>query len=133
VILNRREVLRASALGGAAFIFRPRVGWAYGQSPLNLRKFIQPLPALGPLGIPVAVPNTQSRPGTDSYVFEAGEYRQSFHPDLPEARLWGYADITAGQAPNHRYLGGVIVAQKDGAESTSSDAPPAGRHVADGR
>ena len=30
-----------------------------------------------------------------------------------DSRLWGYADVTAGQAPNHRYLGGVIVAQKN--------------------
>jgi len=37
----------------------------------------------------------------------AGEYRQSFHPDLPTSRLWGYSDATN---VNLRYLGGVIVA-----------------------
>ncbi len=36
------------------------------------------------------------------------------HPDLPgPTKFWGYADVTNGQAPNHRYLGGVIVAQQN--------------------
>jgi spore coat protein A len=92
---------------------RPTWCWAYAQSPRNLRKFIQPLPGLGPDGIPVASPDTTSTPGVDTYRLVAGEFEQSFHPDLLPSRLWGYADVTAGQAANHRYLGGVIVAQKN--------------------
>jgi spore coat protein A len=42
-----------------------------------------------------------------------GAYRQQFHPDLPgPSHLWGYADITDNKSPNHRYLGGVIVAKR---------------------
>jgi spore coat protein A, manganese oxidase len=87
-------------------------GWAYDQSPAGLRKFIQPLPGLGPTGIPVATPDTTTFPGSDYYRIVVGEYTQQLHPDLPPTKLWGYADVTAGQTPNHRYLGGVIVAKK---------------------
>jgi len=111
--MNRRELLGWSAVGGAALLLRPRLSWAFSQSPIRLRKFVQALPGLGPTGIPVASPDTTRFPGADYYRLEAGEFRQSFHPDLPDSRLWGYADVTQGQAPNHRYLGGVIVAQKD--------------------
>ena len=40
-----------------------------------------------------------------------GQYRQSFHPDLPTTRLWGYADATNG-LPKWSYLGASIVAMK---------------------
>ena len=93
-------------------VLRPRLGWTYSQSPVGLKKFVQALPGLGPTGIPVAAPDTTSIPGVDVYRMLAGEYTQSFHPDLPASRLWGYADVTAGQAPNFRYLGGAIVARK---------------------
>ncbi len=111
--MKRRTFLRWSAIGGAMVAIRPGWAWAYAQSPRNLRKFIQALPGLGPTGIPVAVPDTATSPGVDTYRMVAGEYEQGFHPDLLPSRLWGYADVTAGQAPNHRYLGGVIVAQKN--------------------
>src|SRR5512140_668434 len=111
--MKRREFLRWTAIGGAFVALRPAWTWAYAQSPRGLRKFVQALPGLGAGGIPVASPDTATSPGVDIYRMVAGEYEQSFHPDLPPARLWGYADVTAGQAPVHRYLGGVIVAQRD--------------------
>lgn len=83
-------------VGGAALLLRPRLGWAYAQSPASLQKFIQALPGLGPTGIPVATPDTQGTGarGVDVYRLEAAEFRQSFHPALPPARLWGYADVS---------------------------------------
>ncbi|BDG01391.1 multicopper oxidase family protein [Anaeromyxobacter oryzae] len=110
--MQRRQFLKWTVLGGAAVAVFPRFAWAYSQSPRNLRKFIQALPGLGPAGIPVATPDTTTFPGADHYRLEAAEFEQSFHPDLPPSRLWGYADVTAGQSPNHRYLGGVIVAKQ---------------------
>jgi spore coat protein A, manganese oxidase len=110
--MRRRSLLYWSAVCAAAAAMRPGRGWAFSQSPLRLRKFVQALPGLGPTGIPVGSPDTVTNPGADTYRFVAGQFEQSFHPDLPPARLWGYADITAGQAPNHRYLGGAIVARK---------------------
>jgi spore coat protein A len=86
--------------------------YAFSQSPV-LRKFITPLPGLGPTGLPVAAANTSLYPGVDFYTIRIGAYTQQFHPDLPgPSHLWGYADITDGKAPNHRYLGGVIVANR---------------------
>src|SRR5207244_3710711 len=91
--------------------------WSYSQSPTGLRKFIQPLPGLGPAGIPVASPNTTTFPGADFYEIAVGQYRHQFHPDLPPSTVRGYADMAFGLLvngqPNHRCLGGVIVARKD--------------------
>jgi FtsP/CotA-like multicopper oxidase with cupredoxin domain len=104
---SRREFLKLSAAVGAATLVPWRRVYAYGRSPL-LRKFIQPLPALGPGGIPIA----QARPfmhGVDWYQIVAGEYTQQLHPELPPTKLWGYADATTGV---HRHLGPVIVANR---------------------
>jgi spore coat protein A, manganese oxidase len=106
--MKRREFLRWSALGGAALLARPRLGWAFSNSP-PLRKFIQPLIGLGPTGIPVATPDRSTYPGTDLYRLETAEFRHQFHPDLNPSRVWGYADLNGP----HGYLGGVIVAQKN--------------------
>jgi spore coat protein A len=115
--LNRREFLKWTGVAGAGFTLLPRTAWAFSQSPTGLRKFIQALPGLGPSGIPVAAPNTTSYPGADLYEIEVGQYQQQFHPDLPPATLRGYADrvngLLSGGRPNHRYLGGAIVAKKD--------------------
>jgi spore coat protein A, manganese oxidase len=109
---TRRNFIKMTTMAGAsAFLLRGKA-WPYAQSPTNIRKFIVPVPGLGPSGIPVAAPNTSRYPGCDFYQMVAGEYTQQLHPDLPATRLWGYADITNGAAPNHRYLGGAIVAQK---------------------
>ncbi len=114
--ITRRTVLRGGAAGGALAALRPNLAWAFGQSPVGLRKFIQALPGLGPLGIPVAVPQVIRERGqtVDFYELEANEFRQKMHPDLPGdgARFWGYADVTGGKTANHRYLGGAIVATR---------------------
>jgi spore coat protein A, manganese oxidase len=111
--MNRRELLRWSAVCSAALVLRPKLTWAFAQSPIKLKKFVHALPGLGQTGIPVAVPDTSTFPGVDYYQLEAAEFTQSFHPDLPPSKLWGYADVTGGLAPNHRYLGGAIVSQKE--------------------
>jgi spore coat protein A, manganese oxidase len=109
--MNRRTFMSLSALGGASLL-RLRRAWPYAQSPTGLKKFIQALPGLGPTGIPVASPDRDSCPGVDTYRLALGEFFQQLHPDLPATRLWGYADVTRGQSPNHRLLGGVILAQR---------------------
>ena len=61
----------------------------------------------------MASPNTKLFPGEDYYQIRVGEFTQQMHPDLQgPTKFWGFADVTNGQAPNHRYLGGAIVAQK---------------------
>lgn len=113
-MLTRRDLVKAGAMASAGALVMRRKALAFLQSPTGLRKFIQALPGLGPTGIPVAVPNTTTYPGCDYYQIRVGAYTQQLHPDLPgPAHFWGYADITDGKAPNHRYLGGVIVANKD--------------------
>lgn len=113
--MNRRQFLQTSAAGALFLKFRQRA-WAYAQSP-HLKKFVQPLPALGPTGIPVASPDVTTYPGLDYYKIAMGEYSQQLHPDLPKAtKLWGYADATnsagiGGFTPSFRHLGPVIVAQ----------------------
>jgi spore coat protein A len=81
----------------------------------QLRKFVAPLPGVGPTGIPLAVANktmyNQTGAQADFYRIVMGQYRQSFHPDLPSSRLWGYADATTG-LPKWRYVGPAIVATK---------------------
>src|SRR5215469_16635025 len=110
---TRRSFLKMAALASGGALVLPRLAWPFAQSPTRIRKFIVPLQGLGPTGIPVATPDTKSFPGEDYYQIHVGEFSQMMHPDLPgPTKFWGYADVTNGQAPNHRYLGGVIVAQK---------------------
>jgi spore coat protein A len=110
---TRRTFLRNSSIALAAALSLRKAAWPFAQTPRGIRKFIVPLQGLGPTGIPVASPDTTSFPGEDSYHIRVGEYTQHMHPDLPgPTKFWGYADITNGQEPNHRYLGGAIVAQK---------------------
>jgi spore coat protein A len=91
--------------------------FAFGQSPINLGKFIMPLPGLGPGGIPVASPTSKLDPKTglltDYYTISARQSYHEFHPDLPGvgSKIWGYAP--QGFTSDQGYLGGVIVAQKD--------------------
>jgi spore coat protein A len=106
-------------VGAGLWITRGRL-WAFDQSP-NFSKFTAPLQGLGPAGIPVAVPNTSMYTGVDYYEIQAAEYRQVLHPDFYSiygqgfkgTKFWGYADVTDGKKANHRYLGGLIVAQRD--------------------
>jgi spore coat protein A, manganese oxidase len=110
---TRREFLKTTIVAGTAFaLFRGSEGkiWAYAQSP-KLRKFVAPLPGLGPNGIPVANPTTNSAyPGADFYQLSAQQFTQQLHPDLPNpTHLWGYVDTTTNKPG---YLGPVIVAQR---------------------
>ena len=118
--ISRRKFLQVGLMAGAGLMLPIRwVGsgkaWAFSQSPLGIRKFIQPLPGLGPTGIPLLSPITKKDPVTglltDYYSIQMGQFTQWLHPDLPMTgtKLWGYADAAS---PNPRYLGGVIVAQR---------------------
>ncbi len=104
-----------SALAGAGVFAGSRRAFGDGLDPIkNLRKFVAPLPMPGS-GIALAAPNkalyNQIGAQADFYRIAMGEYRQSFHPDLPATRLWGYADATS-QLPKWSYLGASIVATK---------------------
>ncbi len=110
---TRREFLKTTIVAGTAVaLFRlgERVVWAYSQSP-QLRKFVAPLPGLGPNGIPIASATTNSAyPGADVYQLAVQQYEQQMHPDLPNpTRLWGYVDLTTNK---QAYLGPVIVSQR---------------------
>lgn len=110
---TRREFLKTTVVAGTAYaLFRCSDGkvWGFAQSP-GLRKFVAPLPGLGPKGIPVPTPTTNSAyPGADFYNFSAEQFTQQMHPDLPKATtLWGYVDQATG---NSGYLGPIIVAQR---------------------
>jgi spore coat protein A len=102
--------------GGAAALALARRAYPFAQT-TPLSKFIQPLPGLGPTGIPVASPSTTKYPGADYYRIVMGQYTAQLHPDLPKATtLWGYGDatnLTLQQQPNFRPLGGVIVAHRN--------------------
>ncbi len=84
---------------------------AHAQTPWQLTKFGngQALPGLGPTGIPALTPSSTAG-GVDTYNIVMGQFKQQLHPDLPETTLWGYAQDVA--SPNHRYLGGAIVAKR---------------------
>src|SRR3954462_4917796 len=94
---TRREFLKTTIIAGTVFaLFRGSEGkiWAYAQSP-KLRKFVAPLPGLGPDGIPVATVGTiEAWPGADFSEMSAQQYTQKMHPDLPNpTKLWGYVDM----------------------------------------
>jgi spore coat protein A len=110
---TRREFLKTTIVAGTALaLFKGREGkiWAFSQSP-TLRKFVAPLPGLGPNGIPVANATTNSKyPGADFYRLSAQQFEQQMHPDLPNpTRLWGYVDLTTNGTG---YLGPAIVATR---------------------
>jgi spore coat protein A len=94
------------------------------QSPL-LRKFVAPLPGLGPSGIPIGTAATNDLyPGADFYELTAREFAQLMHPDLPNpTRLWGFVDTKTN---NSAYLGPAIVAQRGKAVviRMHNDLPP---------
>ena len=126
--LSRRRFITTSAMAGVGVLAARKLAWAFGNSPISIRKFVKRLPSLGlnPLGvnedglyIPVAqsVPRTITGPKgsykVDYYKFQIGQYSQQLHEDLPgPARFYGYQDITGGKAADAKYLGGVIIAKK---------------------
>jgi spore coat protein A len=110
---TRREFLKTTIVAGTALaLFRGSEGkiWAFAQSP-KLRKFVAPLPGLGPGGIPVATPAANSAwPGADFYELSAQPFTQQMHPDLPNpTHLFGYVDMATNKSG---YLGPLIVAQR---------------------
>jgi len=110
---TRREFLKTTIVAGTAFaLFRGSEGkiWAYAQSP-KLRKFVAPLPGLGPDGIPVATAGSnEAWPDADFYELSAQQYTQKMHPDLPNpTKLWGYVDMATNKTG---YLGPLIIAQR---------------------
>ncbi len=113
----------------------PSGGTFYANSPL-LRKFVDSLPGLDPVGInnlgqylPVAVPDQITYPGSDYYELELVQYREQMHSDLPKVVLGpngktdpattggtllrGYRQVINGVPQEPHYMGPIIVAQKD--------------------
>lgn len=126
--MTRRDFIRMSAgaalAAGAGTVIPWEFGvsraYAFSQSPTNIRKFVTTLPGLGPSGannigqyLPVASKHTQKFAGlpTDVYRIGAAKFAEKMHPDLPgSTHFFGYYD--RDRAPDHKYLGGVIVAKR---------------------
>ncbi|MEI7832518.1 MAG: fibronectin type III domain-containing protein [bacterium] len=91
----------------------------YTNSPL-LHKFVDTLPGLGAanannLGsyIPIAIPDTNTYPGSDYYRIGLKDYTQQFHTDLPATtQLRGYIDLNPAADGKNHYLGPLIIAHK---------------------
>jgi len=93
----------------------------------GMRKFVDTL-TLPLAGLPLAVPDTITYPGSDYYEIALTQYTQKMHTDLPLTTLRGYVqtnlgtDNTVGSPtfgtnvvppPAQSYLGPVILAQKN--------------------
>jgi spore coat protein A len=112
-MLTRRQLLQTGAAAGAALglPWAIRRAYPFAQSPTGIQKFITDLPGLGPNGIPLATRTQGSFAGlsTDFYNLGVAQFAQLMHPNLPgPTHFWGYADLNGA----HRYLGGVIVANR---------------------
>jgi len=112
---TRRRFIQTVAMAGTGALVAGRRAFGQALDPIkNLRKFVAPLPLPGS-GLALATPNKtlygQTGAQADFYRIVMGQYRQSFHPDLPSTKLWGYADATS-QLPKWSYLGASIVATK---------------------
>ena len=108
--MNRRQFFQTTAGAAALLALRSRA-YGFAQSP-GLQKYVQPLPGLGPTGIPftVGVPDPLF-PGGQLVELVAGQYTQQLHPNLPKATtLWGYAEASTN---NFRHLGPIIVARRN--------------------
>ena len=67
-------------------------------------------------GMPAAVADTTTFPGSDYYVIGVQEYTRKLHADLPATHLRGYVQldpVTGVALGPVQYLGPIIVAQKD--------------------
>ncbi len=113
---SRRDFLKMSAAGAAAFFLASRPGFikdalAFSQSS-HLKKFIQPLRRPGaeiPLAAPDSVKQDWWQPGVTHYTIDVGQYTDHLHPDLLNpTRLMGF-----GQHGNFKHLGGIIAAKRD--------------------
>jgi FtsP/CotA-like multicopper oxidase with cupredoxin domain len=72
----------------------------------GIRKFMDGLPGLGPAGannlgqyIPLAVPDTDTYPGSDYYEIAVVQYREKMHSDLPGTLLRGYVQLSTSVVP----------------------------------
>jgi spore coat protein A len=131
---TRRQFIQTSTLAGLGVLAARKLAWAFGNSPITIRKFVKRLPSLGLNPLPanedgLYVPVAQSMARTirpkrgpaynvDYYKFQIAPYKQQLHSDLPgPARFYGYQDITPtslgrpGRTPDAKYLGGVIIAK----------------------
>jgi spore coat protein A len=112
---TRRTFIQTSAVAGTALLVGGRRSFGQALDPIkHLTKFVDPLPLPG-AGLSLATPNKtlydQTGAQADFYRIAMGQFRQSFHRDLPPSKLWGYADAT-GTLPKWSYLGASIVAMK---------------------
>jgi spore coat protein A len=94
--------------------FIPNRAYAFSQTPI-IPKFVDSLPGLTPAGannlgqyLTLMAPDIATYPGSDYYQLVAGQYTVQMSTFLPATTCWGYA--ADGGAPDHKYLGGVIVA-----------------------
>jgi spore coat protein A, manganese oxidase len=110
-MISRRRLLQLGGMAGAAVLlpFKWNIRKAYASPGLTKFGPNQALPGLGPTGIPALTP-TSTAGGVDTYNIVMGQFKQKLHPSLGETTLWGYAQD--GPSPNHRYLGGAIVAKR---------------------
>src|SRR5690349_11018013 len=99
--MNRRQFIQTTAGAAALLALRSRA-YAFAQSP-GLLKYSQPLPGLGPTGIPftTGVPDLLF-PGAQLVDLVAEQYSQQLHPALPNTTLWGYAEASTR---NFKHLG----------------------------
>ena len=114
----KRQLTRGPAMAvvaGLIFTFTFSLGvtpaYSFSQSPV-LPKFANPLPGLGPNGIPLATKTSVmfNDVKINKYLLGIAEFTQQLDPKLPgKTTLWGYYDRLN---PVHRYLGGVIVAKR---------------------
>ena len=67
-------------------------------------------------GLPVAVADTTTFPGSDYYEIAETAYTQQLHSSLPATHLRGYKQLNApagSASANNQYLGPIIIAQKN--------------------
>lgn len=108
-MFNRRQFLQLAGAGTAGLLAGTRAyAEPFPHTP-PLAKFIQPLPGLGPAGIPVA--SSVKHGNADSYVISMRQFQQNIHPALPDTTFWGYADARLASYKS-RYLGPAIVAKR---------------------
>ncbi|UFS70602.1 multicopper oxidase domain-containing protein [Geomonas sp. RF6] len=118
---------------------------AFGTYTGGIKKFKDTLPFLGETGannlgqfLPVAIPDTETYPGSDYYEIAVVQYREKMHSDLDPTLLRGYVQLSTEKVPGGKvplsnallnggtapittysgvtaphYLGPIILATKD--------------------
>ncbi|MBV8132397.1 MAG: multicopper oxidase domain-containing protein [Alphaproteobacteria bacterium] len=121
-MLKRRQLL-TTGVGAAAALTLPwsmRRAYPFAQSRTNIQKFVNNLPGLGPAGanqigqyLTLPTKSTTKFAGltTDVYHLGVTQFSQQilYYPNAPQTKFWGYYDLASG---DHKYLGGVIVANR---------------------